>query len=842
MLKKKRKYESRVTHSTSLRAGSPLRKQGHESRERVGSALILTVVLTSLLGIVGVLFLMVSRVNKIATSAISENRELNFAVETIIARISEELVLDVPGVAGQEYYDYPGPQDKWLACLEPFDIDPDPSVIDPCWLQISDIYNKFNPESRIRSGSGLWDQGLKPSIVPDYQDARIMAEGLWADADGDGVADSRWVIIPGMSSSKGKPIFASVRVIDNGGMLNVNTAFKFDPSGSRETIDGSSQMQVNLEALARGEDLISGINVARGLSAIPTNMELIGYERAVIWTIEDPCVAYLPFDISDELLLRNRYMVDQDDTITRIKAVWPGTFDRKSAFGKNFPYKPGDNVSAWFEKTSNGDSSYYIPRHLSTTYNMDRIIDPNGGKMANVNTDDVWKLHETIYSGLYDANFVGTSASAVAAQIAVNLIDFRDNDDNVTAFVPPPGDTVYYGFECPCIYISELAYNFVPSRGEGDPNHTSYAVELYKPYFGDSSPINWQLVVGGTSITIDSWTGGKQFYVIRHEDPVAPLNVDSSAIVKDSSLLVFGANTEISLQRYVVETKEYITVDSAWVPNWLVSGEGSRSFQRDISLHKCIRRLWATYEESPTLGLNNNFEDVDPKQIQAHPYLDPRIYQNNGFKNIGEIGMILRKSVYSQSSNPIGPTDTEDTVRLNLADPVFQQILNYLTVIDPAIYGGGADETRIKGRINVNTAPWFVLAQLPWMQPTIAQAIVAYRDTSAGGFTNISELVQVAGMDFYAAEPADLTTFPDLTPSDGAVDDFEERDVIFSRISNLVTVRSDVFTAYILVRIGIDGPQKRVIAILDRSNLDVHRDSSDGKVRVVALHPVPDPR
>jgi len=325
-------------------------KRSVKSRLSHGSALILTVVLTSLLAIVGVLFVMVSRVDKIATSAISENKELNFAVESVIAKITEELVLDVPGVAGQEYHDYPGPQDKWLACLEPFDIDPDPLVIDPCWLQISDIYNKL----------GAY-QGLKPGIVPDYQDARIMAEGLWADADGDGVADSRWVIIPGMSSNKGKPICAAIRIVDNGGMLNVNTAFKFDPSGNRETIDGSSQMQVNLEALARGEDLISSINVARGLSAIPTNVELIDYERIVIWGIEDPCVAYLPFDISDELILRNRYMIDQSDTITRIKAVWPGTFDRKGAYGKNFPYQPGENVSAWFE-TSGVISRHQIRR------------------------------------------------------------------------------------------------------------------------------------------------------------------------------------------------------------------------------------------------------------------------------------------------------------------------------------------------------------------------------------------------------------------------------------------------------------------------------------------------
>ncbi|GAG84851.1 unnamed protein product, partial [marine sediment metagenome] len=84
----------------------------------------------------------------------------------------------------------------------------------------------------------------------------------------------------------------------------------------------------------------------------------------------------------------------------------------------------------------------------------------------------------------------------------------------------------------------------------------------------------------------------------------------------------------------------------------------------------------------------------------------------------------------------------------------------------------------------------------------------------------------------------DQLEFPDLTRDDGAADDFEERDLIFARISDLVTVRSDVFTAYILVRIGADGPQKRVVAILDRSNVY----SPSDKVKIHALHQVPDPR
>jgi len=125
------------------------------------------------------------------------------------------------------------------------------------------------------------------------------------------------------------------------------------------------------------------------------------------------------------------------------------------------------------------------------------------------------------------------------------------------------------------------------------------------------------------------------------------------------------------------------------------------------------------------------------------------------------------------------------------------------------------------------------------------------------GFRCISELLWVSsepgspGMDLYATDGIDQRGRPDLTPlkllgdRDGAVDDFEERDLdlIFQRISNLITVRSDVFTAYILVRIGTDGPQRRVIAILDRSDVEPLAGPSytGGKVKVRALHQVADP-
>ena len=74
---------------------------------RQGSALILSVVLTSMLAVIGVVFVKMARVDRISTSAVAENKQLNYALDTVVAKISQQLAADVPGSVNQEYYDYP---------------------------------------------------------------------------------------------------------------------------------------------------------------------------------------------------------------------------------------------------------------------------------------------------------------------------------------------------------------------------------------------------------------------------------------------------------------------------------------------------------------------------------------------------------------------------------------------------------------------------------------------------------------------------------------------------------------------------------------------------------------
>jgi hypothetical protein len=985
-----------------------------EYRE-TGSAIIMAVVLTSLLAIVGVIFLLSSRVDSIATSAIADNKDLNLAVDSVIARISEVLAADVPGIDPNEYYDYPDANNAWLACLEPYG-----SAANPRWRHITDIYERFGSNADIAA-----------QIIHDYQDPAQVRDsnftnGIFsADADGDGVGDSMWVQVLGKASSKGKPVYAAIRIVDNGAMLNVNTGYKFDPNTyDIRQINGSSQMQINLLALAsRINDVLTPAQIqtrADNLLQARANYPVSGldpnnfalYGQDVIWRYGNPANTYAPFDISDELELRYRFLLNHEGVDTRLED-W-GVEWRDSTISTPVP-SGGVELDKWYRRAgSYGDSSpdpnyvydYYAYRHIATTQNLDRIIRPDGEKMFNINYAPDFNT-TNVYSAVREALDINIT-NDVASQITANLIDYVDDDDNVTV-VYDSGGLPHFGFEQPCVYISELAQNFI-RPDPNDPNIlTSYAIELHKPYAEDlpPGPNEWRLVItdpNGSVVAFPfSWYGygTGQFFVFENDafnfidvnlaDFIAnnpsPLNgaigVDSNVILSwpdvngaisydiyfglnqsevssatTSDINVFRGNVSASITTYdppgaldinmtyywridthtvssiiagrlwqfrvsdvnsfpaagivfsgydIIRLERrvfdpvsgediYITVDSVVVPdvdanepNWLVPVTRdpndpnvkfeTHSYQRDIFPNKPIRRLWG-FSPIPTVGNFNNYVDWDSKVIQAHP-------ANSDFNNVGELGQLFYAStceyiyggVILSSLPPFRVTEPQ--MRINLALPVYQRLFNYLTVIDPFDHIPNANETRIKGRININTAPWFVLAQLPWVSEKIntlnyalARNIVAYRDKTSGpagdyftvrpgqrGFQNIGQLnlvvdpnVPLASIDYYWRDLSDLQFYPDLTTPDsslgGAIDDFEERDVIFDRISNLVTVRSDVFTAYILVRIGPDGPQKRFVAILDRSGVKKNPNYNPpidpfpyiGKIKVIAIQSVPDPR
>ena len=860
-------------------------KKYSQSQFNTGSALILTVVLTSLLAIVGVLFLMVARVDKMATSSISENRELNFAVETVVTKISQELVMDVPGVTGldEEYYDYPDPNNPWLAALEPYE-----DSNDYYWRQISDITGH----------TAGWGSDVRITVVGENDVIDDPNGGSNADADGDGVSDSRWIKLEDLTSNKGRPIYAAVRVIDNGAMLNVNTAYKFDPNSFTVDPDDPNQMwRINLIALAgRAGDPATLEEQENLLKARANNGENINaydletYNKNVTWRYNEPDRHYTPFDISDELELRYRFLLNHPSIDTRLED-WNVEF-RNGTLSTPITSN-GDELDTWFKRSYDTGilDPNYAYRHIATTYNMDRILNPlgvtfNNGSMVNVNKADKNLLFAAIRAGLPDVipGSTITDANALAAQLAVNMVDLRDVNSEVTTL--QVGSDTYYGFEAQP-FISEVGFRINYERPNVSTNNY-FAIELYNPFYAEIPlgdfrlELRWQ---SGAVTTIDDLSG----YVMSDESKfVITNNPDASSRFGVTDLIRKGGckeDSRLELAKYRPlgtdpETYElsdrcdiylirstssgdiYLDkqqTEDDWF-NWdAISNSEQFYFRAENNWNIVYQELIPSFN---TLGRPNGLTDGDKRNYNfafSLPY--------DKFITVGDIARALIIGPGEDPCDTIGERidsePDEEFIRLDLSNKAFAGIFQYLTAVDPVsdfidndgdglgvdINGNGIldvneiddDELKVPGRININTAPWFVIAQLPWMRPQIAQEIASYRDTTSGGFKSISELMQVPEMDYYANETYDandLSWYPDLTPNDGVANDFEERDVIFSRISNLATVRSDVFTAYILVRIGVDGPQKRFIAILDRSLVR----STGDKVRILALHPVPDPR
>jgi hypothetical protein len=160
------------------------------------------------------------------------------------------------------------------------------------------------------------------------------------------------------------------------------------------------------------------------------------------------------------------------------------------------------------------------------------------------------------------------------------------------------------------------------------------------------------------------------------------------------------------------------------------------------------------------------------------------------------------------------------------------------------------DTTPVHGLININTAPWPVLATLPMIPENsdwnteLAQAIARWRDGDPsagvganGPFKSVFDLYKVPLVATYQVALLDMLGDPDdgagdFTPQGaGTTDlvrhDYEENYLIANRISNMVTTRSDTFTCYVLVQgwrgAGTLNPelvvQRRRAFVADRSGV-----------------------
>lgn len=246
-------------------------------QSRRGSVLILIVVMIAVLVIMGSAYLISVRFNRQAARSALEARRIEMVLETTIDQIRQELLKDLVNPengqffdpnAGIEPYDYPwtnpdatrqvvlsdgstrnaaGGQndDTWLASTVPNYNDQTRQIIWPHITNLTGLFlrlpavnsSESEPEEdRVtNTGSNIenFDTSLPVHGASETLDDPIPNnkwQPLGADADGDGIRDSRWTWAP-LRQIDDIQYVTAVRIIDNSSLLNINIACPLTRTG-----------------------------------------------------------------------------------------------------------------------------------------------------------------------------------------------------------------------------------------------------------------------------------------------------------------------------------------------------------------------------------------------------------------------------------------------------------------------------------------------------------------------------------------------------------------------------------------------------------------------------------
>ncbi|MDD4890929.1 MAG: hypothetical protein PHU85_13490 [Phycisphaerae bacterium] len=532
--------------------------QTHGKRRR-GSVLILVVAMLAVLFVTGMGFLSMSSMDRRSSGATRGqsgiNIEADAAVQMVVAELSRDLWgadnKFLSGVGANEGWDYPCSGDKAAGGTL--------GVNDDAWLastlpEVADASIPNNStDPAIYQNRFKWPHISNFSGLP-ADDTNVIASSLDADADRDGVNDSRFILSP---SGRYR---VAIRVVDLNSMINLNTA-------GRATINDLGMTQYNVGAAAASQigawdlswgqlgtgqiGLFSDGTLGRGQSDYASVLDN-PYIRLGGAGIPVPFADALPFRTMDTLALLS-YGIKPGPVAARFVPCWPSTF---STSRKNMPnitsntVDPADSLNmyfttyGWTRQLRRGLPTVALPAQLqvagvATTWqdwqNILNAYEPTGLSPAPINGVSYWDAasgtvrnhgvtdpHDPVYTRGLVAAIVLSGAMIdegdgrtpltprQVEQLIVNLVDFRDTDQNVsqagvnvdTVFHPIGTSADIFGVE-PQVFIVELGAALgVQSVGNRARSNNAYALELYNPYAAPVVIEGWQVVTPGGTVTI----------------------------------------------------------------------------------------------------------------------------------------------------------------------------------------------------------------------------------------------------------------------------------------------------------------------------------------------------
>ena len=611
----------------------------YSRKDKQGSALVMVVGLLAIIAMLGGTALILANLDRETTDSLAKASPATEVAPSILQRLVTELWKDLhlsSTVEGpyadadpdfiRETYDYPYPSDEV-----------DRFLATPTWYD--------------DGGTKRWRHLSKPSCAADLVanvvdvEVKKIADNTdenYVDTDGDGWCDAI-LFNSGLQDGNGGDIKVAVRVIDLSGLLNVNVA------NEPQAAAANAPMRTISLALAPFTSSPQTVHEYRtGTSTEDITQWYEGYVRRALSPL--PLTGYyVPFGVGDLLATTWLGISPDFSETTRIR----------KAVGETFPG---------------------IRKYLTTwSVSRARIRKPIPGT-APLTVDQKFKADlnkadfDTLFSAFYNALSAGCpllpDRATAAAQLAVNVLDFRDANSTPRRMpVPDVGTRANPKREFVCgverqPFIVEAGYKIEPP--DTGPTLEYYALEIYNPYAtdlviyeSDGSDNNWKVCIKNKAYDLGSAstpTLGAHGRLVIVNDAAVQVASGASKIVRDELDFSHDSEEHVRILRPIgpemsdgAPTGRYLyaVVDSISPgENFHDSPKGEKPKKGDPPKIECIRRVDARKYALYSLALyRNNIEADITADITGIP------------------GTLLL------TDNHLGSRKTEPTPGINSTDP-----------------------------------------------------------------------------------------------------------------------------------------------------------------------------
>lgn len=507
-------------------------------------------------------------------------------------------------------------------------------------------------------------------------------------------------------------------------------------------------------------------------------------------------------------------------------------FNHKKPFGDDRPFFVIEDIKMVYSMT---EKLFDKIKNFITCHSYDLNIDSENYLRTNINKANVSHIVSILTSLGYQKND--------AIQIAVNIIDYRDKD-NIPTVVTTPEGTQFIGIDKtpylneiepapevsvktditttgPVITIEELGPHFIeifnpynetidiggwtvkggmvilPSFNISSHNEQSIKImedidkgnevdrsllenfwksltinsikipdgTKIKPHsfyiIGDS--IRWKIIIKMTAagpVVIPLLIPIKQPLAADQFEPILFMNFQSDILASIFSIIskIFGINYSLNGKMVLLNEKNQLIEQTDYGSD--IPGKETRQ-KNDPRVNE-----WFTASQSP--GRINSCFNPAQGEFSVHQidqWQSSFIIKNNPFSSPAELSFIHKGKQWQT---------------LNMWKNYDNKLLDVFTVVEEP-------EKPVYGRININTASSTVLQCLPLIDEEIAEEIILARP-----FKDLSSITGKLG------DPLNkkITKYGNNLIDDnknGWVDTEDEKELVISKIINLITVRANVF-------------------------------------------------